>query len=318
MQFQHFHFLRPEWFAVGLAMYFLLKYAVEGDDFFNRWKNVMSEEMLAAVTVEGNRKKLVSPINFAKISIVLGTIILAGPTWKQQPSPFTEDNSALIIALDLSETMDQSDVQPSRLLRAKQKVNELLELRGDTNTALIAFSGSAHVVMPITNDREMIRHFLDSLESNMMPLTGKAPENVLPLTKRLLDPTQVPGTLLMIGDGAHSETALKFGDFFDEQNHQLVYWAVGKTASELSGDTGSNIIAMQEDNIDNLVDESNGRFIRMSDTAEDVDRVNQYIENNLVIVDDAARPWFESSYPLIVLLAVIYLFWFRKGWTISW
>lgn len=318
LQFQHFHFVRPEWFIFIAAFIVVIRYVVNKDSYSNRWKAVMSEEMLEAITVQGNINKLISPNNLSIVLIVVSGIILAGPTWKQQPSPFTEDNSALIIALDLSETMEQGDVQPSRLMRAKQKINELLEVRGDTNTALIAFAGSSHIVMPITSDKEMIRHFLDTLEPKMMPKSGKSPERVLPLAKKLLDSTNVPGTLLVVGDGVNNQSITAFSTFFAEQNHQLIYWAVGKTTEELSGDAGSNIITLKLENIESLVSESSGRVVKMADTASDIDRVNQYIENNLVIVDDAARPWHESTYPLIVLLALVYLFWFRKGWTISW
>ena len=63
--------------------------------------------------------------------------------------------------------------QPSRLLRAKQKILELMAIRGDVNTALIAYSGTAHTVMPITNDSEMIRHFLAALETGFNAKTWK-------------------------------------------------------------------------------------------------------------------------------------------------
>ena len=58
--------------------------------------------------------------------------------------------------------------------------------RGVSKTALIAFAGSAHVVMPVTNDREMIRHFLNALEAKVMPVSGKLPETIIPLVDNLL------------------------------------------------------------------------------------------------------------------------------------
>ncbi|GAM75754.1 TPR domain protein in aerotolerance operon [Vibrio ishigakensis] len=66
---------------------------------------------------------------------------MAGPTWKQETSPLFEDNSELIIALDVS--MQGQDLAPSRLVRAKQKISQLLEMRGDARSGLIIFGGSA-------------------------------------------------------------------------------------------------------------------------------------------------------------------------------
>lgn len=318
LQFQHFHFMRPLWFIGMIVGLLLIKGLIKKDDTTSKWRGIMSKDILNNLTVGGNTKHWFSPTSLSIVIVILMSIVLAGPTWKQQPSPFTEDNSALIIAIDVSETMNQSDVQPSRLARAKQKVLELLELRGDTNTALIAFSGTAHVVMPITKDKEMISHFLDVLESKMMPKIGKFPEKVLPLAGALLNPTKVPGTLLVIGDGTSENSIDKFSTFFDTQQHQMIYWAVGKSIEEINSAEGVNTIPMQLEKLENLASSSNGRLVKMSATNVDVSLVNQYIENNLVILDDAATPWYDSGYPLLYIIIPLYLFWFRKGWTIQW
>jgi Ca-activated chloride channel family protein len=243
-----------------------------------------------------------------------------GPTWQQQPSPFSENNAPLIIALDVSKTMEQGDVQPSRLLRAKQKIIELLEVRGDSKMALIAFAGSAHVVMPITNDREMIRHFLDALSEKIMPLSGKLPEAIIPLVDDLLTSSPVPGTVLLIGDGATTNTVSVFKSYFDKQAAQLLVWGIGKSAQseEESAALTTDIIPLQLEQLKALTSESNGRLILMSNDNSDVKRINNYIKHNLVIVDDNSRPWHDSGYPMLFVVAVIFLFWFRKGWTLQW
>ena len=56
----------------------------------------------------------------------------------------------------------------------------------------------------------------------------------------------------------------------------------------------------------------------MSNDDSDVKRVNTYIKHNLVIVDDNSRPWHDSGYPMIFVVAGIFLFWLRKGWTLQW
>ena len=46
---------------------------------------------------------------------------LMGPSWRQQPSPLSQDDAALVILLDVSSSMQQQDIQPSRLQRANRK-----------------------------------------------------------------------------------------------------------------------------------------------------------------------------------------------------
>ena len=215
---QHFHFLRPYWLLVFIIVIYIMRAFSLRDDSLSQWRSLMSAQVLSHLTVSGNNNNWLSPQKMSLILALPLCIVLMGPTWQQQDSPFSENDAPLIIALDVSKTMEQGDVQPSRLLRAKQKIIELLELRGDSKTALIAFSGSAHVVMPITNDREMIRHFLDALSENIMPVSGKLPETIIPLVDNLLSTTSVPGTVLLVGDGATSNTVTAFENYFSTKS----------------------------------------------------------------------------------------------------
>ncbi|MGB0936260.1 MAG: VWA domain-containing protein [Colwellia sp.] len=321
---QHFHFMRPYWFLAYIAFILILKLFAQRDDTLAVWRHVMSDNILKKLTVKGNNTNWLSPQKLSLFISLPLCLVLMGPTWQQQPSPFSENNAPLIIALDVSTTMEQNDIQPSRLLRAKQKILQLLELRGDTKTALIAYAGSAHIVMPITNDREMIRHFLDVLSPKLMPKQGKIPQMVLPVADSLLASSPVPGTLLMVGDGATSETNKHFEQYFTKHNHQLIVWAIGATKENQSkvdntdSDIERNIIAMQLPQLSELANAGNGRLVVMSHDQQDITQVNRYIEHNLVVVDDKSRPWYDSGYPLVFVIAFLFLFWFRKGWTLQW
>ncbi len=320
---QHFHFLRPYWLLAFVVIYYIIRAFSLRDDTLSQWRSLMSKQVLTHLTVSGNNTHWLSPQKMSLILAVPLCIVLMGPTWQQQPSPFSENNAPLVIALDVSKTMEQGDVQPSRLLRAKQKVIELLELRGDSKTALIAFAGSAHVVMPITNDREMIRHFLDALSEKIMPVPGKLPENILPLANSLLTNSTVPGTVLLIGDGATNNTVKAFKEFFATQTAQLIVWGIGQSTTVEQSKNGqdvlsTDVIPMQLEQLKALSSESDGRLILMTNDDSDVKRVDNYIKHNLVIVDDNSRPWHDSGYPLVFVVAFIFLFWFRKGWTLQW
>ncbi len=317
---QHFHFLRPYWLLLFVAIFYIIRAFSLRDDSLAQWRSLMSPQVLSNLTVSGNNDHWLSPQKMSLIISLPICIVLMGPTWQQQPSPFSENNAPLIIALDVSTTMEQNDIQPTRLLRAKQKTLELLELRGDSKTALVAFAGSAHVVIPMTNDREMIRHFLDPLNEQIMPVAGKLPETIIPIIENMLATHSVPGTVLLIGDGATSNTVGQFKDFFDKKSSQLLVWAIGSTVEQLedSAELNSETIPMQLEQLKSLSSESDGRLVLMSNDNSDVARINNFIKYNLVIVDDNARPWHDSGYPLTFLVAIIFLFWFRKGWTLQW
>ena len=314
---QNFHFIRPYWLLLFLAYWWGWKALSRRDDSTVFWRRSMSKEILEKLTIPGTDNQWLSPKRLSIVIMLLTSVVLAGPAWKQQESPFSEDQAALVIALDVSKTMGQSDVQPTRLLKAKQKILDLLAIRGDANTGLIAFSGSAHVVMPVTNDREMIRHFLDALDSTVMPIDGKFPETVLPLFRQLMASSTVPGTLLIVGDGATSGTVSAFKGFFNQQKHQLIVWAIGNLDTG-NIDKDSPWIPVQLAQLASLASSSDGRLVEMTHDKQDVVSVYKYIDNNLVIVDDGSRPWHDSGYYLLFIIMPMFLFWFRRGWTLQW
>ncbi len=142
--------------------------------------------------VRHGRASWFNPLTVSMLVVLLCILALTGPTWKQQPSPFTEDIAALVIVLDVSSSMEQSDVQPSRLERAKQKVQDLLALRPGGRVGLVVYAGSAHSVIPLTNDADVINNFLNAIVTEMMSRKGKFPEKALDIADAMFSDSTVP------------------------------------------------------------------------------------------------------------------------------
>ena len=75
------------------------------------------------------------------------------------------------------------DVQPSRLARARHKLRDLLERRRGARTALVAYAGSAHVALPLTDDAELLESYLDALDPGLMPRPGNDPGSKVSTTR---------------------------------------------------------------------------------------------------------------------------------------
>ncbi|MDP5054979.1 MAG: VWA domain-containing protein, partial [Congregibacter sp.] len=178
---QAFHFLRPYYLLLVVPFAILSILQWRRSDLGKQWKPVIAAHLLPLMIVPGSQRRWFSPL---WVSMLLGPLVavaVAGPSWQRGDSPFAEDSAALIIAVDLSESMNESDLQPSRLQRARDKILKLAQARGDAYTALIAYAGTAHTVLPLSNDSKLLLHYLDALAVGMLPRQGKAPENVLPL-----------------------------------------------------------------------------------------------------------------------------------------
>ena len=69
----------------------------------------------------------------------------------------------LVICMDTSRSMLVEDLKPNRLSRARREVRGLLDLLEGDRVGVIAFSGDARLVAPLTHDRATLTHFIETL-----------------------------------------------------------------------------------------------------------------------------------------------------------
>ena len=319
-QFTYFHFLRPWWLLALIPLLLTLRYLWSSNNPMGKWRKIIAPELLKVMLVRSGRSSWFNPISVAMVVVTLGVVALAGPTWKQQASPFAEDVAALVIVLDVSASMEQQDVQPSRLDRARQKVQDLLKMRPGGRVGLVVYAGSAHSVIPLTNDPDVVNNFLGAIEPEMMPRKGKFPEKALPIAQQMLGDTPVPGTVLVIGDGISPQTRGDFEKYFSVHQHQLLVFGIGSEALDTNVDdvSGDALIPLERAALEKLANDNNGYYQSLTLDTTDVSRLDRRIDSHLVIVEDGSRPWVDSGYYLVYPIALIMLLWFRRGWTLHW
>lgn len=319
---EQLHLLRPAWLWL-LIPYSLFSYIQwRRRDLRRQWESVFAPHLLPLMIVPGSQRQLFSPLWILVTLFPMLTIALAGPSWQRGDSPFAEDSAALVIAIDLSASMGDSDLQPNRLQRARSKALEIATARGDAYTALLAYAGSAHTVLPLGNDSTVLLHYLDALKVGMLPRQGKSPEAVLPLTRELLSGKSPGATLLIIGDGAGDDSAIAFRDINTQGQLQLLVWGMGKTQSELDSDAArglrSDAQPLQETQLLAIAKAGKGHYRRVSSDDSDVKEILRRIDRNYQLSDDSARPWIDAGYYLIIPIMLLFLLWFRRGWVLRW
>jgi Ca-activated chloride channel family protein len=144
--------------------------------------------------------------------MVLGGVIaltaLAGPAWQRIEQPVYRAEQAIVVALDLSRSMDAQDIAPSRLRRAKLKILDMLERRKSGQSALVVYSANAFTVTPLTTDTDTIAALVNSLGTDIMPSRGSFPEVAIAKGRQLLDQANAGfGEVLLVTDGGSSPAA---------------------------------------------------------------------------------------------------------------
>jgi len=329
-QFSAFHFLRPMWLLTLLPVILLHGLLLRKQSAARQWKRYIASHLLQHLMVGTAQKKRVRPVNLLLPVLILAALALAGPTWLQEPLPFTEDEAPLIIALDLSFEMNTVDIQPSRLERAKQKVRDILVERAGSRTALIAYAGSAHMILPLTDDAQILELYLDSLSPDIMPEQGKNTAEALALAEELLAQEQAPGTILFMTNSVEGEARTAFVAQKEESRNAVMILGLG-TAQGGPVPTGGNrfltdregnriISTLDREGLAALSQDAGIYVTSVTVDVSDVRRLNGRIKRHLteMLSADENTRWKDFGYFLIFPVAFLALFWNRRGWTIQW
>jgi Ca-activated chloride channel family protein len=325
-----FHFLRPGWFLVLPPLLALLLWAWRKQLRSRSWQQVCDPHLLPHLLLGRSRRRANWPLWLLLPGALLAVTALAGPAWHRQPQPLFRQQSALVILLDLSRSMAAADLKPNRLQRARLKVEDLLNLRREGQTALIAFAGDAFAVTPLTDDRNTIRALLQSLDPDLMPVQGSEPQRAIELGLQLLQQAGLKrGRLLLITDEDRPERSMDAARRLSQQGGELAVLGIGTVEGApipLAGggffkdDRGDLVLpGLDEPGLRRLAAAGGGSYRRLSIDDGDLRGLLAGLENHrLDQAEQAAgktgQRWREEGvwllWPLILLAALA----FRRGW----
>jgi len=227
---QHFHLIRPYWLLAIFPLALIVWLAARAQMRSRSWASVIDKRLLPHLLEGVNDRKKTPPI---KRLFALGCIVifaLAGPAFEKRPQPVFKTQSALVILLDLSRSMDATDIKPSRLSRAHFKINDILSQRKEGQTALIAYAANAYVVSPLTDDAQTIASQVSALETTIMPAQGSRLDIALNKAQQLFNNAgQSKGDILVITDSVSAQDKETINTL-SSQNFKTSILAVGTKA----------------------------------------------------------------------------------------
>lgn len=108
------------------------------------------------------------------VAMCLGIIMVARPQFGTKSEKTAREGIEMVIAIDVSNSMLAQDVKPDRLTRAKQLLTRLINSRPDDKVAIVVFAGQAYIQLPMTSDTQSAKLFLETLNTNLVPVQGTA------------------------------------------------------------------------------------------------------------------------------------------------
>lgn len=332
------HFLRPLWLLLLPVGAWLIWQLLRGRADSGGWRSVVEPTLRPHVLAEPEVLRDSRLALFAALAAwLVGIVGLAGPTWERLPVPAFRSDEALVVALDLSRSMNAGDVEPSRLARAKLKLLDLLERRAAGQTALVVFSTHAFTVTPLTTDTRTISSLIGAVDTDIMPTQGGRVAAGLEHAAMLLEQTGLRrGDVLLITDSEVADEDLDAARKLLRNGYRVSVLAVGTEAGApiprreggFVTDDAGQVVVPQVDmaGLQRLAAAGGGRYATLTTSDRDLDALfpAAALQLNASLEDEAGGEQYEAdiwldrgvifSLALLPLLALC----FRRGWIAVW
>ena len=298
-----FHFLRPFW-LIAIVPIALIWWQVRPRRVPREDLTVGLEPHLArALTVGSEAGRRIYPIDGVALTLVLLVVATAGPTWSRVTNPLLAQTAPLAIALKVTSSMENVDVQPTRHKRASFKILDLIERRGGAQTALFGYSGSAHRVTPLTEDPNIVRSYLSGLSPAIMPKEGDRADQALALAVAEIATSETPGAILFVLDDLNPANVAAFNDGAAERPPVIFF-----------------VVAGQGVQIPQLDQIANASIVRVTADDSDLDQIQRQVLSAYreALLDDPRQDWEDKGWLLAWPALLLFLPWFRRGWTMHW
>lgn len=329
---KEFHFAHPLYLWLLLCIpvvLFLVLFFHSSRSLKSSLEKFIDPHLIPYLLIEdsGKKKRLWIHLLFWSIVWFFLTLAIAGPRWSfREVETFSKDQS-LVIALDLSESMNAEDIRPSRLTLAKQKIEDILSNSQGIKIGLIAFAADAHMLAPLTEDKKTIRHLLPSIQTDLVYIQGSKLTPVLSMASVMLE--NEPGNnkaLLIISDGGIEDSSAMLGlKKLKEKGITIHTMGVGTVEGAPLKDRQGNRI--KKGNVPTLTKLEKNKLKEISQVGQGLYLEARYAgQEEMEIVKEiekkgetqqelhrTSRFWDERFYLFVFPVLPVFLWWFRQG-----
>jgi Ca-activated chloride channel homolog len=216
-------------------------------------------------------------------------IALLGPSFGESKREVKSVGKDIFMLIDLSESMNANDVQPSRLEKIKFELKNIVDAFSSDRIGIIIFSGEAFMQSPLTYDQNALYLFIETLNTGLVPNTGTDFGPPLKMALEKLNDGQSPisqqksKVIILISDGEDfGENTEEVAKEVDDKGIALFTLGVGtERGSKIRGEnsfkkdrSGNDIVTkLDPKSLIKLAKDSDGQYFEINETKNDVSRL---------------------------------------------
>ena len=222
------HWFRPEWLLVLPLLGWLLWKRWHREKRAGRWQMILPVAFHRVLLSGGNGRNSKLPWIALGLGWLLAVLALLGPSWQRVEQPTQKPADPLVVMLELTPEMLATDSSPNRLEQARRKLYDLLQNRSDAQTAVIVYAGSAHTLVPLSDDLATSRNLLEALKPSIMPQPGHRADLAITKALALLDQGALgQGRLLLITSSLSEQERNGIRQALNGHTPQLLILGIG-------------------------------------------------------------------------------------------
>ncbi len=283
--------------------------------------NGLREHMTGSLSI----RKLYLKRIFQILSLALLILALTGPQIGSKIVKMKRQGIDIVVAIDLSRSMQAEDITPNRLKKTKHEVKNFINgLEGD-RIALVGFTSKAFVQCPLTSDYDAALMFLDMMDTSLLPQDGTSLAEALKASGTVFPENEKKHKLVvLISDGEDHEEGIVEAVSELKESGAVVY-TIGIGSPEgvpipsgngfLKDSEGNTVITkLNELNLKKIAMEGNGNYYyssvgdtELKEIFTDIGRLEKKEFDEKTFKDYAHRFQFVLLGALLFFLADLFL-----------
>lgn len=266
--------------------------------------------METLVQAQKTDKMAFKPLLIPFLLWILLLVALAGPRYAGEPLATARNGYNIMLALDLSESMEIPDMilqgrATSRLYVVKQAAEEFVKNRSSDKIGLILFGERAYLQTPLTYDRNNVLQRIADATAGLAGKTTSIGDAIGLAVKRFQNVPSKERIIILLTDGANTSGTLKplkAAELAKEEGIKIYTIGLGAEANPLALSAGLVVANadLDEDTLKKIAKLTQGRYFRATDT-ESLHDIYQTIDALEAVQQEAppVRPKTEY-YPWIL------------------
>ena len=243
-------------------------------------------ELLRQLMPDMSRLRPVVKFTLMLTALALLIIMLARPQMGTKISQEKRNGIETMIALDISNSMLAEDVAPSRLMKSKMLVENLVDNFTNDQLGLIVFAGNAFIQLPITSDYVSAKMFLQNISPSLIATQGtNISEAIRIAVNGFSQQEDVGRAIIVITDGEdHEGGAVEMAREAKKKGMRVFVLGVGSPKGSpiptgdggyLTDNTGSTVMsALNEQMCMQIAEAGGGSYIHVDNTNAAQEKLN--------------------------------------------